>query len=124
MKSRGAAFFLGPPSDVQKLEKGSSPDGATAIKQMSAGIAENLRASASRLLDNIGGTPLLALARLAPELPRGVELYAKAEHLNPGGSVKDRPALSMILDGERSGACERPRAAATRASPSSDRRSR
>jgi cysteine synthase B len=36
-------------------------------------------------------------------LPSGVELYAKAEHLNPGGSVKDRPALSMILDGERNG---------------------
>ena len=56
------------------------------------------------LLENIGGTPLLSLPRLASELPRGVELYAKAEHLNPGGSVKDRPALSMILDGERSGA--------------------
>jgi cysteine synthase B len=36
-------------------------------------------------------------------LPAGVELFAKAEHLNPGGSVKDRPALSMILEGERSG---------------------
>ncbi|PYS84712.1 MAG: cysteine synthase [Acidobacteria bacterium] len=58
----------------------------------------------SGLLENIGGTPLLSLPRLASELPRGVELYAKAEHLNPGGSVKDRPALSMILDGERSGA--------------------
>ena len=56
------------------------------------------------LLENIGGTPLLSLPRLASELPRGVELLAKAEHLNPGGSVKDRPALSMILDGERSGA--------------------
>jgi cysteine synthase B len=51
----------------------------------------------------VGGTPLLAFARLASELPEGVELYAKAEHLNPGGSVKDRAALSMILEGERSG---------------------
>src|SRR3954447_5189380 len=55
------------------------------------------------LLESVGGTPLLGFARLALELPVGVELYAKAEHLNPGGSVKDRAALSMILDGERSG---------------------
>ncbi|HST52258.1 MAG TPA: cysteine synthase family protein [Pyrinomonadaceae bacterium] len=61
------------------------------------------------LLENIGGTPLLSLPRLASELPRGVELFAKAEHLNPGGSVKDRAALSMILDGERSGALTRER---------------
>jgi cysteine synthase B len=58
---------------------------------------------ASELLACVGATPLLGLPRVARELPAGVELYAKAEHLNPGGSVKDRPALSMILEGERSG---------------------
>lgn len=52
----------------------------------------------------IGNTPLLRLRRVASELPTGVSVYAKAEHLNPGGSVKDRPALAMILAGERSGA--------------------
>lgn len=52
----------------------------------------------------IGNTPLLRLCRVASELPTGVSVYAKAEHLNPGGSVKDRPALAMILTGERSGA--------------------
>jgi S-sulfo-L-cysteine synthase (O-acetyl-L-serine-dependent) len=52
---------------------------------------------------NIGHTPLLRLARINNDLPAGVEIFAKAEHLNPGGSVKDRAALSMILDGERSG---------------------
>jgi len=67
-------------------------------------VDTGLRVRASLLLENVGGTPLLGLPRLASVLPRGVELYAKAEHLNPGGSVKDRPALSMILDGERSGA--------------------
>jgi cysteine synthase B len=36
-------------------------------------------------------------------LPAGVEIYAKAEHLNPGGSVKDRAAMAMILAGEQSG---------------------
>ena len=50
----------------------------------------------------IGHTPLLRLPRLNRDLPVGVEILVKAEHLNPGGSVKDRPALSMILEGERS----------------------
>ena len=52
---------------------------------------------------SIGHTPLIRLRRSARDLPEGVEVYAKAEHLNPGGSVKDRPALAMILAGERSG---------------------
>jgi cysteine synthase B len=51
----------------------------------------------------IGRTPLLRLRNVARDLPAGVEVYAKAEHLNPGGSVKDRAALSMILEGERTG---------------------
>lgn len=52
---------------------------------------------------NIGNTPLLRLRLFETELAAGVEILAKAEHLNPGGSVKDRAALSMILEGERSG---------------------
>src|SRR6202050_4919073 len=56
----------------------------------------------SSLLDQIGNTPLLRLAKLDADLP-GVEIYAKAEFFNPGGSVKDRAALNMILDGERTG---------------------
>jgi cysteine synthase B len=67
-------------------------------------VGAGLRERASLLLECVGNTPLLSFPRLASELPRGVELYAKAEHLNPGGSVKDRPALSMILEGERAGA--------------------
>ena len=51
----------------------------------------------------IGHTPLLRLRRVARGLPAGVEVYAKAEHLNPGGSVKDRAARAMILAGERAG---------------------
>lgn len=53
-------------------------------------------------LDLIGNTPLLRL--FADELPAGVALYAKAEWYNLGGSVKDRPALWMIRDGEARGA--------------------
>ena len=52
---------------------------------------------------NIGHTPLLRLRLIDKEVGRGVKVFAKAEHLNPGGSVKDRAALSMILEGERSG---------------------
>jgi len=52
---------------------------------------------------NIGHTPLLRIARNNSDLPAGVELFAKAEHMNPGGSVKDRAALSMILAGEAHG---------------------
>ena len=53
----------------------------------------------------IGNTPLLRLARIEERygLPVGVELYAKAEYFNPGGSVKDRAALYMIRDGEQRG---------------------
>src|SRR5262245_65579907 len=55
------------------------------------------------VLDLIGNTPLVRLRRFEKETP-GVELYAKAEWQNPGGSVKDRAAARMILDGEASGA--------------------
>jgi cysteine synthase B len=54
------------------------------------------------ILSRIGNTPLLRLARVTADLP-GIEIYAKAEYFNPGGSVKDRAALNMILDGERTG---------------------
>ena len=52
---------------------------------------------------NVGNTPLLRLRLFDSELNDDVQIFAKAEHLNPGGSVKDRAALSMILEGERTG---------------------
>jgi cysteine synthase A len=61
---------------------------------MSLGVAESI-------LDLIGQTPLLHLSRFAPPPLAGV--YAKIEWLNPGGSVKDRAALGMILDAEEKG---------------------
>jgi cysteine synthase B len=60
------------------------------------------RTQAEPLLATIGNTPLLRLDRIAAEFP-GVEIFAKAEYFNPGGSVKDRAACNMVLDGERSG---------------------
>jgi cysteine synthase B len=55
------------------------------------------------LLSRIGNTPLLRLNKITHHLSPNVQIFAKAEWFNPGGSVKDRPALNMILDGERRG---------------------
>ena len=60
--------------------------------------------SRSDLAHSIGDTPLLRLDAIAEDLPETVTMYAKAEHLNPGGSVKDRPALRMIQEGLETGA--------------------
>ena len=57
----------------------------------------------ARVTDLVGNTPLLELPNIVAETP-GVDIYGKAEWYNPGGSVKDRPALWMIRDGEKSGA--------------------
>ena len=66
------------------------------------------RLVSTNLLQLIGHTPLIRLERMANDLP-GVEIYGKAEFFNPGGSVKDRAALNMILDGERTGKLTRDR---------------
>ena len=55
-----------------------------------------------RLVERIGNTPLIRIERIASHLPN-VEIAAKAEWFNPGGSVKDRAALSMIEAGFKSG---------------------
>ena len=52
------------------------------------------------ILDTIGNTPVVKLNRLAPA---GVDIYVKVESFNPGGSVKDRLALAIILDAEKKG---------------------
>jgi cysteine synthase B len=54
------------------------------------------------LLDQIGNTPLIRVESCCADLP-GIEIWLKLEFLNPGGSVKDRPALNIIREGERSG---------------------
>jgi S-sulfo-L-cysteine synthase (O-acetyl-L-serine-dependent) len=64
--------------------------------------------TATSIVDLIGNTPLIRLPGFEQGL-RNVELYAKAEWKNPGGSVKDRPAARMIADGEKSGALTRDR---------------
>ncbi len=55
------------------------------------------------VIDLIGNTPLIRLTKITDGLSPNVEIYSKAEWFNPGGSIKDRPALWMILDGIRTG---------------------
>ena len=61
------------------------------------------RALGERLLDRIGNTPLLRMERIAADL-HGVQILGKAEWFNPGGSVKDRAASTIVRNAQRSGA--------------------
>jgi cysteine synthase B len=74
----------------------------TAKHPLSKEGATSTGAIGKSLLDCIGNTPLLRLERIGPDYPNA-EFYGKAEWLNPGGSVKDRPALEMIREAERAG---------------------
>src|SRR6185312_4324192 len=65
-------------------------------------IPQLARTEAEPLLDTIGNTPLIRLEKIPRDFP-GVEIYGKAEYFNPGGSVKDRAARNMVLEGERLG---------------------
>lgn len=74
------------------------------VKSSLCGTCSETRLFDESILVHIGNTPLLRLRRIPQELgkPR-VEIYAKAEWLNPGGSIKDRAALRIVEDAERSG---------------------
>ena len=74
-----------------------------------AGAALSLpgaKKAGQNLLERIGNTPLIQIDRITPQATN-VEISAKAEWFNPGGSVKDRPALAMIRDGLESGSLRR-----------------
>src|ERR1700754_2427043 len=66
-------------------------------------ILETFVARFRNILETIGDTPVVKLNRLAP---KGVDVYVKIESFNPMGSVKDRMALAIIEDAERSGALQ------------------
>jgi len=55
------------------------------------------------IIEKIGNTPLVRLREVTRGLPERVEVYAKVEYFNPGGSVKDRPAYRMIAEAIKSG---------------------
>ncbi|MBM4262509.1 MAG: cysteine synthase [Deltaproteobacteria bacterium] len=60
-------------------------------------------AKVDSVLELIGNTPLVHITRITEGLPAGVRIFAKLEGCNPGGSVKDRPALRMVQEGIRTG---------------------
>ncbi len=79
---------------------------------MDSSLARKIRILEKRkrvesVIDLIGNTPLIRLTKIVEGLSPDVEVYAKAEWFNPGGSIKDRPALWMILDGIRTGKLSR-----------------
>lgn len=61
------------------------------------------REAVKSAIDLVGNTPLVKIHRITKGLKKGVEIYAKLEWYNPGGSVKDRAALRMIEDAEKTG---------------------
>jgi len=65
-------------------------------------IATATKSLGTTLLDRIGNTPLVRLDRLSAHLP-GVQILGKAEWMNPGGSVKDRAASSIVAAAQKSG---------------------
>ncbi len=81
----------------------SNAKNSTASASASAAHSETGARLGERLLDQVGHTPLLRIERVGAEFAPAVQVLAKAEWFNPGGSVKDRAAYSMIRDGERNG---------------------
>ncbi len=74
----------------------------TALRQNTPPPARALR-KAGAVTELVGDTPLVRIGRVARGLAPGVRILAKLEGFNPGGSVKDRPALRMIQEGIRTG---------------------
>jgi cysteine synthase B len=87
--------------DVGERRKSISRNGRPAHEGSTQAVVAAARSSG--ILERIGHTPLFRLSRVVEGLPADVELYVKAEWFNPGGSVKDRPALRMIEEAERDG---------------------
>lgn len=75
----------------------------TAANRSRSTAETDRNARAIQVIEAVGNTPLFELQKIAAEVAP-VRIMVKAEWLNPGGSVKDRPALNMILEGEETGA--------------------
>ncbi len=73
-----------------------------ANKESNSSWAVNAPGLGTGILDRIGKTPLVRMAKLTEHLP-GIQILGKAEWVNPGGSVKDRAASSIVLDAQRRG---------------------
>jgi S-sulfo-L-cysteine synthase (O-acetyl-L-serine-dependent) len=104
-QTRVTAGWMGqstPCKDLEKWKVAGNKRTLTMIGSSAPPEAREGSRARHSLLDQIGNTPLFRLANIGREFP-GIEFYAKAEWFNPGGSVKDRPALGMIDAGLSSG---------------------
>jgi cysteine synthase B len=84
------------------------PDATSELMRPSSGLPprwKSAREHGTDILGQVGDTPLVWLKNIGRAFA-GVDILAKAEYFNPGGSVKDRPALNMIRDGEDRGALQ------------------
>jgi S-sulfo-L-cysteine synthase (O-acetyl-L-serine-dependent) len=75
---------------------------ASAAPDRVSGMTTTRLCAPASMIDLIGGTPLVRLRTFGADLP-GIELFAKAEFQNPGGSVKDRAAVSILREAQRTG---------------------
>ncbi len=101
--SDGSAALLSGAGGVVIADAPSHQAGGRRTGTAATGVAPHRATSeaAAALTALVGNTPLLRVRSLEPR--DGIEVWAKAEWFNPGGSVKDRAALAMIEDGERRG---------------------
>ena len=100
----GVLVSLGQPGEPARQNEGC---GNLGLEQSDmAVVTPGLARTVPSIVDLIGNTPLIRLPSFEAGL-RNVELWAKAEWRNPGGSVKDRGAARMMLEGEKSGALTR-----------------
>jgi cysteine synthase B len=91
------SILAGAGDDVSAVNKSTVPEvRSESSREQAEKLGENL-------LAQIGNTPLLRFERITAGIPSGIQILAKAEWFNPGGSVKDRAAYSMIREGERKG---------------------
>ncbi len=95
-----AHTLLNVPRDLGSIDTiaNDSQVGACRPRQQDQGVTMKVTTSLTEL---IGNTPLLDISSIVPA--GGAKLFAKLEYLNPGGSIKDRPALAMIEAAERDG---------------------
>lgn len=108
-RAPGIAGRIGPISGIDNPQpKPTNQESPISIPEIAArqlgGSSQRAGArEGGALLSLIGNTPLVGFERVTAALGQGAEVYAKAEWYNPGGSVKDRAARAMVLDGFASG---------------------
>ena len=95
-------WMYNPSPKSVELSASSSPTEIDGLEHQPGRVDAPVGKLGQSSLERVGNTPLLRLERIAAELP-GVQILGKAEWLNPGGSIKDRAAASIVLQARREG---------------------